>query len=207
MAQAETVSQTVLLPNAIIVLDRFHIVQHLSRAMNRLRIQIMNRFDRKSHEYKSLKRYWKLIQEDSRKGNSKRFYQTTFQSHLTNNEILEKILAYSQELRQHYNLYQLLLFYFQEKQAGHFFELIEDTISCVNPIFQTIFKTFLKDMDKFMNALELPYSNAKLEATNNLIKVIKRNTFGFRNFDNFKTRILIALNIKKERTKLVLSRL
>ena len=58
-----------------------------------------------------------------------------------------------------------------------------------------------------MNALELPYSNAKLEATNNLIKVIKRNAFGFRNFENFKTRILIALNIKKERTKLVLSRL
>ena len=38
-----------------------------------------------------------------------------------------------------------------------------------------------------MNALELPYSNAKLEATNNLIKVIKRNAFGFRNFENFKT--------------------
>ena len=45
---------------------------------------------------------------------------------------------------------------------------------------------------------------AKLEATNNLIK---RNAFGFRNFENFKTRILIALNIKKERTNLVLSRL
>lgn len=49
---------------------------------------------------------------------------------------------------------------------------------------------------------------AKLEATNNLIKVLKRNAaFGFRNFENFKTRILIALNIKKERTNLVLSRL
>ncbi|WP_161497850.1 transposase, partial [Streptococcus suis] len=35
---------------------------------------------------------------------------------------------------------------------------------------------------------------------NNLIKVIKRNAFGFRNFENFKKRILIALNIKKERT-------
>ena len=58
-----------------------------------------------------------------------------------------------------------------------------------------------------MNALELHYSNAKLEATNNLIKVIKHNAFGFRNFDNFKTRILVALNIKKERTDLVLSRI
>ena len=196
-----------LFPCAKIVLDRFHIVQHLSRAMNRLRIQVMNRFDRKSHEYKALKRYWKLIQQDSRKLSDKRFYRPTFRSHLTNKEILEKLLAYSQELREHYELYQLLLFHFQEKQTDHFFELIEETISCVNPIFQTVFKTFLKDKDKIMNSLELPYSNAKLEATNNLIKVIKRNAFGFRNFENFKIRILIALNIKKERTKLVLSRL
>ena len=47
---------------------------------------------------------------------------------------------------------------------------------------------------------------AKLEATNNLIKLIKRNAFGFRNFENFKKRIFIALNIKKERTNFVLSR-
>ena len=52
----------------------------------------------------------------------------------------------------------------------------------------------------------LPYPNAKLEATNNLIKLIKRNAFGFRNFENFKKHIFIALNIKKERTKFVLSR-
>ena len=195
-----------LFPNAKIVLDRFHIVQHLSRAMNRLRIQIMNQFDRRSHEYKALKRYWKLIQQDSRKLSDKRFYRPTFRSHLTNKEVLEKLLSYSQELRQHYNLYQLLLFHFQEKQTEHFFSLIEETISCINPIFLTVFKTFLKERDKIINALELPYSNAKLEATNNLIKVIKRNAFGFRNFDNFKTRILIALNIKKERTNLVLSR-
>ncbi|WP_270524122.1 transposase, partial [Streptococcus anginosus] len=78
-------------------------------------------------------------------------------------------------------------------------------ISDVHPIFQTVFRTFLKDRDKIINALELPYSNAKLEATNNLIKLIKRNAFGFSNFDNFKKRILITLNIKKERTNLVLS--
>ncbi|KJQ60042.1 Transposase [Streptococcus cristatus] len=195
-----------LFPNAKIVLDRFHIVQHLIRAMSRVRVQIMNQLDRKSHEYKAIKRYWKLIQQDSRKLSHKRFYRPTFRMHLTNREILEKLLSYSQELREHYELYQLLLFHFQERQAEHFFGLIEERIACINPIFQTVFKTFLKDKDKIINALELPYSNAKLEATNNLIKVIKRNAFGFRNFDNFKTRILIALNIKKERTNSVLSR-
>ncbi|CGE84900.1 transposase [Streptococcus pneumoniae] len=75
----------------------------------------------------------------------------------------------------------------------------------VHPLFQTVFKTFLKDKEKIVNALQLHYSNAKLEATNNLIKLIKRNAFGFRNFENFKKRIFIALNIKKERTKFVLS--
>lgn len=196
-----------LFPHAKIVLDRFHIVQHLSRAMNRVRIQIMNQLSRQSQEYRALKRYWKLIQQDSRKLNDKRFYRPTFRAHLTNKEILEKLLSYSDELRQHYERYQLLLFHFQEKNSDHFFDLIEETISSVHPIFQTVFKTFLKDKDKIINALELPYSNAKLEATNNLIKVIKRNAFGFRNFENFKKRILMAVNIKKEKTHLVLSRI
>ena len=195
-----------LFPNAQIVLDRFHIIQHLSRAMNRVRIQIMNQFDRKSQEYRALKRYWKLLQQDSRKLSHKRFYRPAFRAHLTNQEILHQLLSYSDQLRQHYELYQLLLFHFQEKQADYFFDLIEENLSAVHPIFQTVFRTFLKDRDKITNALELPYSNAKLEATNNLIKVIKRNAFGFRNFDNFKKRILIALNIKRERTNLVLSR-
>ncbi|RSI58642.1 Transposase [Streptococcus mitis] len=46
-----------LFPKARIVLDCLHIVQHLSHAMSRVRVQIMNQFERKSHEYKALKRY------------------------------------------------------------------------------------------------------------------------------------------------------
>ncbi|BBG81547.1 transposase [Streptococcus pneumoniae] len=193
-------------PNAKIVLDCFQIVQHLSRAMSRVRVQIMNQFHRKSHEYKAIKRYWKLIQQDSRRLSDKRFYRPTFRMHLTNKEILNKLLSYSEDLKHHYQLYQLLLFHFQNKEPEKFFGLIEDNLKQVHPLFQTVFKTFLKDKEKIVNALQLPYSNAKLEATNNLIKLIKRNAFGFRNFENFKKRIFIALNIKKERTKFVLSR-
>ncbi len=154
--------------------------------MSRVRVQIMNQFHRKSHEYKAIKRYWKLIQQDSRKLSDKRFYRPIFRMHLTNKEILNKLLSYSQDLKHHYQLYQLLLFHFQNKEPEKFFELIEDNLKQVHPIFQTIFKTFLKDKEKIINALQLHYSNAKLEATNNLIKLIKRNAFGFRNFENFK---------------------
>ncbi|EGU64149.1 putative IS1167, transposase [Streptococcus mitis bv. 2 str. SK95] len=34
--------------------------------MSRVWVQIMNRFERKSHEYKAIKRYWKIIQQDKR---------------------------------------------------------------------------------------------------------------------------------------------
>ncbi|KAA9064896.1 transposase [Streptococcus agalactiae] len=37
-----------------------------------------------------------------------------------------------------------------------------------------------------------------MEATNHLIKLFKYNIFSFRNFENFKKRIFIALNIKKK---------
>ncbi|MBF0844348.1 transposase, partial [Streptococcus danieliae] len=55
-----------LFPNAQIILDRFHIMQHLARGMNRLRIQIMNDFkNTKSIEYRGLKKHWRLIQKNS----------------------------------------------------------------------------------------------------------------------------------------------
>ena len=123
-----------------------------------------------------------------------------------NIKILDKLLSYSEDLKHHYNVYQLLLFHFQNKESDKFFGLIEDNLKKVYPLFQTVFKTFLKDKEKIVNALQLPYSNGKLEATNNLIKLIKRNAIGFRNFDNFKKRIFIALNIKMERSTIVLSR-
>ncbi|CAD0127083.1 protein of unknown function [Streptococcus thermophilus] len=74
----------------------------------------------------------------------------------------------------------------------------------------TIFKRSLGlflDTSKYIkNTLETDYSNAKLEATNKLIKDIKRLGFGFRNFINFKKRVFITLNIHKKRTYPVLSR-
>lgn len=143
------------------VLDCFHIILNLARAMNRLRIQIMNRFERHSFEYRALKLYWKLIQQDSRKLNDNRFYHSTFRMDLTNQDILKRVLSYSKELQYHYDLYQLLLFHFQEKQVSSFFELMTKLINNVCPIFTSAIRTFLMDKDKIINALELPYSNAK----------------------------------------------
>ena len=114
----------------------------------------------------------------------------------------DKLLSYSEDLKRHYDLYQLLFFHFQNKELDKFFGLIEDNLKQVRPLFQTVFKTFLKDKEKIVNALQLPYSNAKLEATNNLIKLIKRNAFGFRNFENFKKGFSSLSTSKKKGRKL-----
>ena len=66
------------------------------------------------------------------------------------------------------------MFHFQNKELEKCFGLIEDNLKQVHSLVQTVFKTFLKDKDKIVNALQCPYSDAKLEATNNIIKVIKQ---------------------------------
>ena len=195
-----------LFPNAKIVLDRFHIIQHLGRAFLKTRITIMNQFDKKSLPYRALKNHWRLFQKDSRKLSLNSFYSKTFRQTLAPHEVVEKTLGFSKELTDYYTLYQLLLFHFQEKRVDEFFELIEENRSKVNHYFQTVFRTFLRHKQYIQNALETDYSNAKLEATNKLIKDIKRLGFGFRNFINFKKRVFITLNIKKEKTYQVLSR-
>ena len=195
-----------LFPNAKIVLDRFHIIQHLGRAFLKTRIAIMNQFDKKSLPYRTLKNHWRLFQKDSRKLSISSFYSKTFRQTLAPHEVVEKTLNFSEKLANYYNLYQLLLFHFQEKRVDEFFELIEENRSKVNHYFQTVFRTFLRHKQYIKNALETDYSNAKLEATNKLIKDIKRLGFGFRNFINFKKRVFITLNIQKEKTYQVLSR-
>ena len=195
-----------LFPNAKIVLDRFHIIQHLGRAFLKTRIAIMNQFDKKSLPYRALKNHWRLFKKDSCKLSLNSFYSKTFRQTLAPHEVVKKTLVFSKELTDYYTLYQLLLFHFQEKRVGEFFDLIEENRSKVNHYFQTVFRTFLRHKQYIQNALETDYSNAKLEATNKLIKDIKRLGFGFRNFINFKKRVFITLNIHKKRTYPVLSR-
>ena len=192
--------------NVQIIIDCFHIIQHLGRAFLKTRIAIMNQFDKKSLPYRALKNHWRLFQKDSCKLSLNSFYSKTFRQTLAPHEVVKKTLVFSKELTDYYTLYQLLLFHFQEKRVGEFFDLIEENRSKVNHYFQTVFRIFLRHKQYIQNALETDYSNAKLEATNKLNKDIKRLDFGFRNFINFKKRVFITLNIHKKRTYPVLSR-
>ncbi|WP_295241626.1 transposase, partial [Veillonella sp.] len=62
--------------------------------------------------------------------------------------------------------------------------------------FQSLLKTFSSWSDEIINALTLPYSNGFTEGCNNKIKVLKRCSFGIRNFHYFRNRILF-INARK----------
>lgn len=59
---------------------------------------------------------------------------------------------------------------------------IKEYISCAN--------TLIRWFKEIVNSFDVPYTNGYIEDFNNKIKVIKRNAFGFRNFERFRNRIL-----------------
>ena len=118
----------------------------------------MNHFIKKSLPYRTLKNHWRLFQEDCRKLSRTPFYSKTFRQTLSPHEVVRKTLDFSEELANYYNLYQLLLFHFQEKRVDEFFELIAENMNKVNHYFQTVFRTFLRHKQYIKNALETDYS-------------------------------------------------
>lgn len=166
----------------------------------------MSNFKKDTIEYRSMKYYWRLLLKDSEELSSKTFYSRTFNGHFTCKDIVEKMTTICPELHEAYQMYQILFFHFKQKDSQAFFDCVKSYKKSCPELFLTVFKTFLKLEKEITNALNYPPSNARIEATNNLIKVIKRKAFGFRVFSNFKTRILMALNVKRDNTYKMLSR-
>ena len=49
-----------------------------------------------------------------------------------------------------------------------------------------------------LNSFDCPYTNGFTEGVNNKIKVIKRNAYGYRNFERFRKRILHIFRHKSQ---------
>ena len=62
------------------------------------------------------------------------------------------------------------------------------------PRFVTVSKTMNHWMSGILNSFKTPYTNGYTEGINNKIKVLKRNAYGYRNFERFRSRILHMCN-------------
>lgn len=65
------------------------------------------------------------------------------------------------------------------------------------PRFRQCANTFTNWGPQMINAFTCTYSNGFTEGCNNKIKVLKRNAYGFRNFNRFRNRILHVFNRQK----------
>ena len=165
-------------PNAEIVTDRFHIVQHINRSFNQLRVQIMNRF-RASHsenqkKYRRLKRYWKLLLKDSTTLEPlKRHYHRLFKRPISQTEIVDELLSYNEELRTAYHFCQLLRYYFVKRDTEGFQETLKTISSTLPQSFKKKFTIFHRYQSGISNAFKVSHSNGVTEGLNNKIKLIK----------------------------------
>ncbi len=185
-------------PNAKIIIDKFHIVQLFSRALNKTRIKIMNR-DKKN--YNKLKRYWKLLLKDISKVDYVKYrYHPSFRKQIREIDIIDYLLDLDPVLEASYRLYHDVRYSIQAKDFLLLKKVLNEPNNLVSDYMKTSIKTINKYIDYVGNALRYGYTNGVLEGINNKIKVIKRIAFGYRSFLHFKNRILITQNLAKIKT-------
>ena len=136
--------------------------------------------------------------KDSRKLSLNSFRSRTFGETLTPKECLTEIIHLVPELKGYYNLYQLLLFHLQEKNADYFFDLIEEALPHLNQTFKTALRTILHYKEHVTNAIELPYSNAKLEQPTNSSKTSSAMPLDSRTLTTLKTYLYRFKHAKRE---------
>ena len=180
-------------PNAKIIIDLFHIVQLLTKSLNKTRINVMNQNKDDSTKFK---RYWRLILKsrfDLDTSCWKKF--RCFKNLMTEVDVVDYLLSKDKFFENSYDLYQDILYQLQHRDYKGFSQIINQKYKDISKQLQTTLNTLKKYSKYIKNTLEYSYSNGVMERNNNTCKLIKRISFGFRNFRNMKSRIIIITNI------------
>ena len=172
------------LPQAKIVIDRFHVVRYCTWAMDDVRRSIQKSLQPATRKY--FKRSRRLL--------------TARRSSLSDEDkaATDVMLNFSEKLYQAYALKELFFHFMDAKSSSAAAELLSKWFHACDRLNLPEFKAcrrMLKNWKPYiLNAFDCPFSNGFTEGCNNAIKTLKRIAFGFRNFHNFRTRILLAAN-------------
>ena len=180
-------------PNAKTIIDLFHIVQLLTKSLNKTRINVMNE---NKDDRNKFKRYWRFILKsrfdlDSSTWNKFR----CFKNLMTEIDVVNYLLSKDKFFENSYDLYQDILYHLQHRNYEGFNKVINKEYKNISKQMQTTLSTLKKYSKYIRNTLEYSYSNGVMERNNNTCKLIKRISFGFKNFRNMKSRIMIITNI------------
>ncbi len=168
-----------LLPNATIVIDRFHVVRYITWALENVR----KRESKKMHpsRQKYFKRSPKLLPAHRNKLSD------------DNLDAVDVMISFSSDLATAYYLKELFYNFMASKSKNEAIPKLKKFLLSASVSGLAEFNASLTMLDNrrtyILNSFDCPYSNGFTEGTNNEIKVIKRNAYGYRIFKNFRNRI------------------
>ncbi|UXE58853.1 MAG: ISL3 family transposase [Woronichinia naegeliana WA131] len=162
-------------PNAVIVTDRFHVMKALNEELNKIRKQTKLNVKIKGEKWLLLKNKKDLKEEELEK--------------------LELVLKQSARLRKAYEYKESFREIYEkvnDKEEGRlkFTEWLENAKS----IYTDVISTIRRNLDSICNYFLSRTTNGAMEGINNRLKLIKRQAYGFMNFDNMRNRFLACFS-------------
>jgi transposase len=170
-------------PNAKVIADKFHFVRYAVETVDTIRKQVQSKLPRSERKFFMHSRKLLLSKYENLETDKQR-------------EDLNYILInFSEDLRKAYMEKEEILNIIRIDNPDIAIKLINEWIvrnsdSDISAL-KKCSKTYFNWVTEIRNSLTVPYSNGPMEGFNNKIKTLKRLSFGFRNFTNFKARILL----------------
>jgi transposase len=160
-------------PNAVLVYDRFHVMKPVNEELNKIRKQIGVTI--KGSRFILLKNAVDLNDEEKEK--------------------LELILKFSRRLKLAYTLKEEFRQIFETQYSvveGR--KQLLQWLQKARSVYCDILVTIKEHLDGICNYFLSRTTSGVMEGINNRIKLIKRQAYGFINFDNFRSRLLACFS-------------
>lgn len=178
-----------LFPNARIIIDRFHIVQLVGRALNNCRVNILKLLDKHTREYKLLKSQWKLFHlKATELQPEKPVYLRGINEYMTKQNAVDLVLNQFPQFSAVYTAYQEITAALQERDSERLITILSQYQNTGTEM-DTATATLNKNQSYVINSTQFEFSNGPLEGINRRIKTLKRSCYGFANQQFFFLRI------------------
>jgi len=172
------------LPNAQIIIDRFHVVRFCTEAMDNVRRSFQSVLP--SNQRKYFKRSRRLLLAHRNKLSEE------------DRAAVDVMLRFSERLMQAYALKEAFYDFMDAPDRATASKRLEYWLDACDRLkiheFKACRKMLVNWKPYILNAFDFHLSNGFTEGCNNAIKTLKRVAFGFRNFFTFRARILLSLS-------------
>lgn len=188
--------------NAIVAIDPFHVVKHLTDAFDDMRINIMNQTVYGSDTYYLLKTWHKLLDSDYELDNEPK-YNNRFKRKLNYRDLYEMLLDIDENLTCAYHLKELYRQFNKEATFDNAGMWLDQIIDCFTKAEISFYHEFINILIKWkpyiINSFKRPHddrklSNALSENMNSQIRAHLAISRGVANFSRFRKRMLFSFN-------------